>query len=116
MITYFIFSYVLVYGLIYMTVCHVTSAIIFYPEVLCQWKIPRTPSEIETATFRIVVQCLKQLRTYHSINLLLVYGINLCILILNVFAQNLYCAARNQGCTRYVFFTEHFSIIEIRGL
>jgi hypothetical protein len=36
--------------------------VIVRPEGLCQWKIPLTPSGIEQATFRLVVQCPKEMR------------------------------------------------------
>jgi len=35
---------------------------IMWPEGLCQWKTPMTPSGIGPATYRLVAQCINQLR------------------------------------------------------
>jgi len=39
-----------------------TPGLIVWPEGLCQWKFPMTPSGIEPATFRLVAPWLNQLR------------------------------------------------------
>jgi hypothetical protein len=73
------------------------------PEELFQWKVPMTPSGIEPATFRLVVQCLKQLRHRLPLfwdvtlcNLVLGYqcfGINWCLLLQGIRMTLLTCNA-----------------------
>jgi hypothetical protein len=48
--------------LIIVVKCWLNPRFIVRPKGICQWNIPVTPSGIKPATFRIVAQCLNQLR------------------------------------------------------
>jgi len=71
------------------------------PEGLCQWKFPVTPLGIEPVTFRLVVQCPKQLR--HSVPPLFIDGHYIICSIVAVHGNECF---RSTPYLYFMFFTD----------
>ena len=55
----------------------VNSRSVVRPKGLCQWKFPMTPSGIESATYRLVAQCLNQLLPITNVGGYISHGVRL---------------------------------------
>ena len=80
---------------------------IVQPEWLCQWRIPLTPSGIEPSIFRLVAQCLNQLRhrvplmsSVRAFKILELWIINDKYIIKKLLALRLPCGTQHR-LTRY---------------